>query len=112
MFMCIHDVQVITPSTEHLFQTINENQMSTWVAALQETTEEALKHSDLGSRKPPTTQGRKFSRAASQQVLEAVPDAMNIILNIPGNNKCADCSSTVGRCIQANNLGGGGNLEP
>ena len=72
------------------------------MAALQETTEEALKHSN--PTKKPITPTRKNSSELSksmsvtQSVFEAVPDAMNIILGVPGNHKCADCGSTVGKC--------------
>lgn len=98
LFVCLF-VQVITPCSEHLFQTTNQNQLNTWVAALQETTEEALKHSNP-TKKPLTptrTSSSDLSKSVSQSVLEVVPDAMNIILRVPGNQECADCGSTVGK---------------
>lgn len=97
MLVCLF-VQVITPSSEHLLQTTNQNQLDTWVAALQETTEEALKQSNPTKKllMPTSTSGSELSRSVSQPVSEVVPEAMNIILGMRGNQECADCGSTVG----------------
>ncbi len=70
--------------------------MSSWVAALQETTEESLKYSNPSSKKMPVSPATPAS-ADSISTFEPVPNAMNIILGIPGNNQCADCGSTVGK---------------
>ena len=70
---------------------------------MQETTEEALKHSTVNSTKkkslPALSSGdcHKPSRAAaSSPVAEPVANTMNIILGVAGNQQCADCGSTVG----------------
>lgn len=88
-------LQVITPSTEHLFQTINVEQVNSWVAAMQETTEEALKHSNP-IKKAPLPFSSSSSYGQNYVTHEPVPDAMLIILSIPGNDLCADCGSTYG----------------
>lgn len=82
--------RVISPTTEHLFQAINDQQMMSWVKALQETTEEALKRTDHRVSRPELLMSN-----SSYDSLEIVPNAMKEILAVPGNTECADCSSKV-----------------
>jgi len=84
-------VQVISPTSEHLFQAVNDQQMQSWVAALQETTEEALKRTDHRASRP-----ELLTSVTSMESVELVSNAMQEILAVPGNKVCADCSSTVG----------------
>ena len=87
-------MQVISPTTEHLFQAVNEQQMSMWVSALQETTEEALKRTDhLPSRYD------LMNSTTSIDSMDVVPHAMKEIRTIQGNKECADCSSTIGKDV-------------
>ena len=99
--VCLYDLlttsfQVISPSSEHLFQALNEQQLHAWVKAMQEATEEALKNSELGQRPPP----RDFTRSYSIDKIDgsevAASDVLEQVLSIPGNRQCADCSSTTG----------------
>ena len=87
---------MISPCSEHLFQALNEQQLQSWVKAMQETTEESLKNSDPGQRKPLPD----FTRTQSADRIDGsevpVHDALALILSIPGNRQCADCSSTTG----------------
>lgn len=73
-----------------------------WVAVLQETTAHALKQSP---RKPPLRIEEEEEEVGRGTVVvggseeggyevEEVPDAMSLILGVPGNRSCADCSST------------------
>ncbi len=80
---------MISPTTEHLFQALNSQQLGYWVSALQETTEEALKRTD---HRPELM----TSSTNSLDSGEVVPHAMREILAIQGNRVCADCSSTIG----------------
>ena len=63
---------------------------------MQETTEEALKNSNPGQRAPLPD----FTRCQSADKIDGsvvpVPDALKLILSVPGNRQCADCSSTTG----------------
>ena len=90
---------MISPCSEHLFQALNDQQLQAWVKAMQETTEEALKNSDPGQRKPLPD----FTRTQSADRIDgsgaAVPDALELILGVPGNRQCADCSSTTGEWV-------------
>ena len=84
--------QVISPSSEHLFQALNEQQLHAWVKAMQEATEEALKNSGPSPR--------DFTRSYSIDKIDgsevAASDVLEQVLSIPGNRQCADCSSTNG----------------
>ena len=71
-----------------------------WVAVLQDTTAHALKQSP---RHPPMSieeeeEGRGAVVVGGSEEggceVEEVPDAMSLILGVPGNRSCADCSST------------------
>ena len=66
---------------------------------MQEATEEALKNSDPGRRPPPPDFTRSYSmeRTDGGSAEVAVPDALKLILSVPGNRQCADCSSTTGK---------------
>ncbi len=68
--------------------------MNSWTTALQETTEETLKHSDLSSKKITLTPARSASVPLSEEV---VPNALDIILSVAGNHECADCGSMQGK---------------
>ena len=96
MYQCsaLFHPQVISPTTEHLFQALNNQQMGSWVSALQETTEEALKRTDHRVSRPDL-----LTSNSSSDSLEVVPNAMREILAVPGNTECADCSSKVGESI-------------
>ncbi len=85
-------LQVISPTTEHLFQSLNEQQMNMWVSALQETTEEALKRTD---HRP--SRSDLINSTNSVDTMDLVPHAMKEIRKIQGNKDCADCSSTIGK---------------
>ena len=90
---------MISPSSEHLFQVLNEQQLQSWVKSMQEATEEALKNSDPGRRPPPPDFTRSHSVERTDgggSATVAVPNALNLILSVPGNRQCADCSSTTG----------------
>ena len=72
---------------------------------MQEATEESLKNSDPGRRPPPPDFTRSHSveridGGANPASSEAVPNALDLILGVPGNRQCADCSSTTGEpCV-------------
>lgn len=87
-------LQVISPTTEHLFQSLNEQQMNMWVSALQETTEEALKRTD---HRP--SRSDLINSTNSVDTMDLVPHAMKEIRKIQGNKDCADCSSTIGKDV-------------
>ena len=89
---------MISPSSEHLFQTTSQHHMEAWVSAMQETTEEALKQCTVSTTKRPTFSTSSCGGILDPPIYEPIPDAMNIILSVPGNQACADCSSSVGEC--------------
>ena len=72
--------------------------MVSWVNALQETTEEALKRADHRVSKPELM--LSSSSIDSMASMEIVPNAMKEILAVPGNRACADCSSTTGQYVK------------
>jgi hypothetical protein len=83
--------RVISPTSEHLFQALSSQDQEAWVRALQNCTAQAIKSSS----------GRQLSAVrmertggGSETEAETVPDAMNLILAVPGNRTCADCSSS------------------
>jgi hypothetical protein len=82
-------LQVISPSSEHLFQALSSQEQQAWVQALQNCTAQAIKRSS----------GRQVEKeergGGSEAPGETVPDAMSLILAVPGNRTCADCSSSV-----------------
>ena len=83
--------QVISPSSEHLFQALSTQDELAWVHALQNCTAQAIKMSSgrkLSAVKEEKAGGRETERE------EIVHDAMNLILAVPGNRTCADCSSS------------------
>ena len=68
---------------------------------MQEATEESLKNSDPGRRPPPPpdftrSQSDERTDGANSAATVAVPNALDLILSVPGNRQCADCSSTTG----------------
>lgn len=77
--------RVISPSSEHLFQALGEDDMKLWMSAVQEGIEEVIKHGDTGTR---PAIGKREDEG------ELVPNAIKTILKVPGNKQCADCSST------------------
>ncbi|CAI8024340.1 Arf-GAP with coiled-coil, ANK repeat and PH domain-containing protein 2 [Geodia barretti] len=82
--------RVISPTSEHLFQALSSQDQEAWVRTLQNCTAQAIKSSS----------GRQLSAVrmertgGSETEAETVSDAMSIILAIPGNLTCADCSSS------------------
>ena len=72
--------------------------MNIWVSSLQETTEEVLKKIDHRGHKPKISTSVQVQDAAAEKGpgSELVPNAMELILSVPGNKQCADCSSTIG----------------
>ncbi len=92
--------QVISPSSEHLFQTTSHHHMEAWVSAMQETTEEALKQATVSTTKKPTFSTSSSGGVLDPPIYEPVGDAMNLILSVPGNQECADCGSIAGEwCV-------------
>jgi hypothetical protein len=79
--------RVISPTTEHLFQTLSEKDMQSWMSAVQEGIEGAIKHGDTGTR---TLKHKKDDEIGG----ELVSNANKLLLKVPGNKQCADCSST------------------
>lgn len=82
-------LQVISPTSEHLFQTLSEQELQFWVDALQKTTVEVLKKFETCPQELLDQQEGGDGGDA-----DVVPDAMALILAVPGNKQCADCSST------------------
>ena len=83
--------QVISPTSEHLFQALSSQDQEAWVHTLQSCTAQAIKRS---SGRPELSAVRLRGGGSEETQGEVVPDAMNLILDIPGNRTCADCSSS------------------
>lgn len=90
--------RLISPSSEHLFQALSSQEQTAWIHALQSSTAQALKKSSGRIQSPPPVdKGTTVSDGGCRETAEGemVPDAMTLILNVPGNRTCADCSSSV-----------------
>ena len=88
-------LQVISPSSEHLFQTLNEQDLHFWTDALQKTTAEALQKFETSPQALSAQQnGGGEGGGEGGGTTDIVPDAMVLILVVPGNRQCADCTST------------------
>eukprot|EP00731_Ephydatia_muelleri_P027972 Em0019g845a len=84
--------RVISPTSEHLFQALNDQEVQDWITAMQTATANYLK-----GRPNPTSSSALAEQSSidqSQQDSELYPDAMKAILGVPGNHQCADCSAT------------------
>ena len=93
--MCCSCLQVISPSSEHLFQTLNEQDLHFWTDALQKTTAEALQKFETSPQTLPVQQdGGGEGGGEGGGTTDIVPNAMVLILAVPGNKQCADCTST------------------
>ena len=83
-------LQVISPTSEHLFQALSSQDQEAWVKTLQNCTAQAIKSSS--GRQMSAVRVEKMGESEAEG--EAVPDAMSLILAVPGNRTCADCSSS------------------
>lgn len=84
--------RVISPTSEHLFQALNDQEVQDWITAMQAATASYLK-----GRPDPTPSNALTEQPSidqAQQDSELYPDAMKAILGVPGNHQCADCAST------------------
>ena len=105
LLYCPCCLQVISPSSEHLFQTLNEQDLHFWMDALQKTTAEALQKFETCPQALPAQQEGGGEGGGTTDI---VSDAMALILAVPGNRQCADCTSTGEQRVSSRERGGQG----
>jgi len=84
--------QLISPSSERIFQAVTDQEVQEWVTAIQQATAEALRNSKAKLQTLARSQVDSFSSAANEKKV-IVLNAPERIRKIEGNSYCADCSA-------------------
>lgn len=84
--------QLISPSSERIFQAVTDQEVQEWVTAIQKATAEALRNSKAKLQTLARSQVDSFSSAANEKKV-VVLNAPERIRKIEGNSYCADCSA-------------------
>lgn len=84
--------QLISPSSERIFQAVTDQEVQEWVTAIQKATADALRNSKAKLQSLARSQvGQSTSAANSKKVY--VSNVSERIRKIEGNSYCADCSA-------------------
>lgn len=84
--------QLISPSSERIFQALTDQEVQEWVSAIQKATSDALKNSKTKLKLLARSQVDQFSSTANEKKV-IVLNAPERIRKIDGNSYCADCSA-------------------
>ncbi|XP_015763868.1 PREDICTED: arf-GAP with coiled-coil, ANK repeat and PH domain-containing protein 2-like [Acropora digitifera] len=84
--------QLISPSSERIFQAVTDQEVQEWVTAIQQATAEALRNSKAKLQTLARSQVDSFSSAANEKKV-IVHNAPERIRKIEGNSYCADCGA-------------------
>ena len=86
--------EIVSPSESYTLQAENEHEMSEWIVLLQTSIMRSL-NNDIPSP-PNSSQSSIELRRSSVQSDHGVPtiDVLEQLTELPGNNKCAECSCT------------------
>ncbi|XP_029187461.2 arf-GAP with coiled-coil, ANK repeat and PH domain-containing protein 2-like [Acropora millepora] len=84
--------QLISPSSERIFQAVTDQEVQEWVTAIQQATAEALRNSKAKLQTLARSQVDSFSSAANEKKV-IVLNAPERIRKIEGNSYCADCGA-------------------
>lgn len=84
--------QLISPSSERIFQAVTDQEVQEWVTAIQQATAEALRNSKAKLQTLARSQVDSFSSAVNEKKV-IVHNAPERIRKIEGNSYCADCGA-------------------
>lgn len=84
--------QLISPSSERIFQAVTDQEVQEWVTAIQQATAEALRNSKAKLQTLARSQVDSFRSAANEKKV-IVHNAPERIRKIEGNSYCADCGA-------------------
>lgn len=84
--------QLISPSSERIFQAVTNQEVQEWVTAIQKATADALRNSKAKLQSLARSQVDRSSQSANANKVYAV-DASERIRKVDGNSYCADCST-------------------
>jgi len=84
--------QLITPSSERIFQAVTDQEVQEWVTALQKASADALRNSKAKLQSLARSEADRSNSAANAKKV-FVLNASERIRKIEGNSYCADCSA-------------------
>lgn len=84
--------QLISPSSERIFQAVTDQEVQEWVTAIQKATADALRNSKAKLQSLARSQVDQSTSAANSKKVY-VSNASERIRKIEGNSYCADCSA-------------------
>lgn len=85
--------QLISPSSERIFQAVTDQEVQEWVTAIQKATADALRNSKAKLQSLARSQADRSSHSAANAKKVFVLNASERIRKIEGNSYCADCSA-------------------
>ncbi|XP_078352123.1 arf-GAP with coiled-coil, ANK repeat and PH domain-containing protein 3-like isoform X2 [Oculina patagonica] len=85
--------QLISPSSERIFQAVTDQEVQEWVTAIQKATADALRNSKAKLQSLARSQVDRSSSSAANSKKVFVLNASERIRKIEGNTYCADCSA-------------------